>query len=764
MPISAAGGATTTSVTYTSSTVQAWTTNGAQGPQGNAGTAGMQSATINVYQWAASIPAGPVGTSTYTWNGGAIGTIPSGWSATPGTSASQGMTLWAARVYLTDTATNTQTSFNWTTAAVIAVGYSGSNGAAAAAGASYVAAYCASSTPTTTTAPAQTTGKTSLPATNDGGIVGTWSSTVPTLTSGQYMYQSDGIYDPTTNKITWSIPYWSSLKVGTLSAITTNTGNLNVSGTISSANGKFSVDVNGNVIMQSASMQDGNGNVILAVGQQLADSYAPNINADKLKVVIGGDNLLNNSSFETQNLPTDYRPIGYTAYNNAAISTSFLNVTGRTGGKAFGIRADATGATTWGLYTGTELETGGVQGGWQPNKTYVVSFKAKKVNGSGFSLPTLQWNSAPSSTVWVARPALSTAWQIYTVRLTWGGTVEGQGRLYIDCNNGTVAVNDEFHIDELIIQEGDVYSEWFQSSREAKVTADAAITQLSNISSDNILSRGEKAQVILNWNTVDAEWTTLIAQADGLGVSRTAYNTAHQNLSTYLLSLSPAWNDTTQDTVIVGSTWRSNWTTYYDEKQKLINALAAKAATMATGVTLGSDGTLNGAGGGRVQYLPVVDGARTTNTSPAGYSVAHVKEFKQCSSIGLTTSATYCTLETIKPWTDNSGGYATQWAYVSSSEVWKRSGGCADTSWGAWIRDLDRSVYTGDLNATNGATLGPGGNVTGAATNANDIANNIGTFDSAKGAGGGRVVISDGAIKVYDTTGAIRIKIGNLSL
>lgn len=494
--IVAASGTTSSSVSYTSATVQAWTKNGATGPQG---ASGVQSATVTVYQWAASIPASPSGTATYTWSGGAISSIPSGWSSTAGTSPTPGMTLWAAKVYLTDSATVTQTSFNWTSSSVSSVGYAGSAGAQ---GASYVTAYCASSTATTTTAPAQTTGKTSLPATNDGGITGTWSSTVPSLTSGQYLYQSDGIYDPTTNKVTWSIPYWSSLKVGSLNAITTNTGNLTVSGTISSANGNFSVDSGGGVTMKSATIQDGSGNIILQAGVALGsqtsqvstainsaattaawsgvsgsgkpqDNATVGANATNLAVVIGGDNLLNNSGFDIIDANTN-RPSGYFNYNNANISTSFLNVSGRLGGHAFAIRANATGATNWGLHTRTNIVdldvVGGVRGGWQPNKTYVISFKARKVNGAALTTMNLQWNSSPATTVGVSNPILTTSWQQYTFRITWGSIVEALGAIYID-HTGTVAINDEIHIDELIVQEGDVYSEWFLSSREAATTA-----------------------------------------------------------------------------------------------------------------------------------------------------------------------------------------------------------------------------------------------------------------------------------------------------
>jgi hypothetical protein len=226
---------------------------------GTNGTNGIQSTYIQVYRWDSSTaPAAPAGSLTYTWSTGDFGaapTSPTTWQLSPGVAPGQGMTLWAARLRITDVSTNTTTNSNWSSSVIIAVGSSGSNGTAGAAGASYVTAYCASSTASTTTAPSATTGKTSLPATNSGGITGTWSATVPSLTSGQYLYQSDGIYDPTTNQVTWSIPYWSSLKVGSLSAITVNTGNLTVSGTISDSGGNWSLDSNGNMTANSAALK-----------------------------------------------------------------------------------------------------------------------------------------------------------------------------------------------------------------------------------------------------------------------------------------------------------------------------------------------------------------------------------------------------------------------------------------------------------------------------------------------------------------------------
>lgn len=196
--------------------VNAWSQNGA---------AGVQSAKAVVYQWAATIPSGPVGSPTYTWATSSFGAAPSSWSLTPGTSPSAGFTLWAAEVNLVDSAANTTTNFTWSSAGINARGYAGTSGTA---GASYRTAYLASTTgsPTTYPNPKYDYADTATPGAETWGLGGYWSTTVPTLSSGQYMYQSDGIYNPGTGATTWSIPYWSSLKVGSLSAISANMGTL----------------------------------------------------------------------------------------------------------------------------------------------------------------------------------------------------------------------------------------------------------------------------------------------------------------------------------------------------------------------------------------------------------------------------------------------------------------------------------------------------------------------------------------------------------
>lgn len=84
-----------------------------------------------------------------------------------------------------------------------------------------------SATPTTIS----TTGNASFPANDSWGTGTVWGSVPPTLVAGESLYQSDGIYSAAANQTIWGKPYLSSLKVGSLSAISANMGDI-TSGTI----------------------------------------------------------------------------------------------------------------------------------------------------------------------------------------------------------------------------------------------------------------------------------------------------------------------------------------------------------------------------------------------------------------------------------------------------------------------------------------------------------------------------------------------------
>lgn len=76
---------------------------------------------------------------------------------------------------------------------------------------------------------AVTSGVGDVPPTSSAG---TWSFTATSnLNVGEYMYQVEGKYSWITNTITWGNPYLSNLKVGSLSSLAVDTGNLTISTT-----------------------------------------------------------------------------------------------------------------------------------------------------------------------------------------------------------------------------------------------------------------------------------------------------------------------------------------------------------------------------------------------------------------------------------------------------------------------------------------------------------------------------------------------------
>ncbi|MFM2056034.1 MAG: hypothetical protein RLY71_419 [Pseudomonadota bacterium] len=184
---------------------------------------------------------------------------------------------------------------------------------------------------------------------------------------------------------------------------------------------------------------------------------------------IGGENLLANSSMEKQVAGI---PWGFLQYNNAAISTTYTAPAGRTGGLAFGLRANAATTNTFGVLTGSGINpgggiTGGVRGGWQPGRTYVVSWWARGVaGGAGWTGGMrLEWNAAPASSTALLNPVLSSTWQRYAVRITWGASVETGGGVYINVI-GSTASGDELHIDDVAVTEGDTLVAWSPSSAD----------------------------------------------------------------------------------------------------------------------------------------------------------------------------------------------------------------------------------------------------------------------------------------------------------
>ena len=167
-------------------------------------------------------------------------------------------------------------------------------------------------------------------------------------------------------------------------------------------------------------------------------------------------NKVINSNFEARaDVDNPERPYGWIAYEfSDPVRHAWISVPGRNSAKAAALKAITGVPNPFGIMS-TPTENGGVEGGWQPNTTYMLSWYAKKANGAGFTTMEPVWNTAPAynggASTAVAAPTLTTSWQRYVYKISWANTVESDGRIFLRVN-GTYAVNDEIHIDHIQVE------------------------------------------------------------------------------------------------------------------------------------------------------------------------------------------------------------------------------------------------------------------------------------------------------------------------
>jgi hypothetical protein len=163
---------------------------------------------------------------------------------------------------------------------IVTDGATGETGSVGPSGSSFRICYSKTTLSALASTPAtiSTTGNSTFPPNGSWGTGTVWTANVSTLNAGESLYQSDGVYNPTTNTTTWNLPYLSNLKVGSLSAISSNLGSI-TAGSLN-INNKFTVDSSGNTTVRSSTtgerleirnntiiVYDANNNVRVLIGQ-----------------------------------------------------------------------------------------------------------------------------------------------------------------------------------------------------------------------------------------------------------------------------------------------------------------------------------------------------------------------------------------------------------------------------------------------------------------------------------------------------------------
>ena len=330
---SAASDAVTTSISWTGTSSNAYSANGAIGATG---LTGLQTATPTLYKWdlgPAPTITNPSPANCYFWSTGVINnTLPSGWCDAITTSPSSGYTLWAASVTLQDSSTATYSCIDWTGALRKSVGYAGNNGATGPNGSSSRIAYARiAGSPTPLSATVTTSGGSSYPdATSIGGVWGsvfnvTWTAGDPNPSSTDSLFQVYGIYNGTNT--VWDTPFLASLRVGQLSAITTNTGTLTVNsgGYMCVGTGGYikvgnNPQISGSTMTGSGGVINGSTNGEFALGNSTA-----NLSFDGTTLTVNGNLIATgniNSNAVTNNANAyslNYIDTGYWADGGATI-------------------------------------------------------------------------------------------------------------------------------------------------------------------------------------------------------------------------------------------------------------------------------------------------------------------------------------------------------------------------------------------------------------------------------------------------------------
>jgi hypothetical protein len=123
---------------------------------------------------------------------------------------------------------------------------------------------------------------------------------------------------------------------------------------------------------------------------------------------------------------------GWRVYNNsAALEPSTISrVADGPYGYAQRIAWAVPNTTTKGFFTQLVAAGGPTGGGvnapvgWVPLQTYVVAFPARASGTSVGQTMALQWNQNPATTTFLSNPPLTTDWQLYVVKITFGASTD----------------------------------------------------------------------------------------------------------------------------------------------------------------------------------------------------------------------------------------------------------------------------------------------------------------------------------------------------
>lgn len=116
------------------------------------------------------------------------------------------------------------------------------------------------------------------------------------------------------------------------------------------------------------------------------------------------------------------------------------------------------------------------------------------------------------------------------------------------------------------------------TASSAQASATSALSTLSDIADDSKLTPSEKQVLKPEWEGIKLEYVDNVSEASNFNVSSTNYTEKYNSLYNYIES---RLSDLSTTAGIDSAVFRARYANYYEARQKLLNAIAAKAKTLA---------------------------------------------------------------------------------------------------------------------------------------------------------------------------------------
>lgn len=148
----------------------------------------------------------------------------------------------------------------------------------------------------------------------------------------------------------------------------------------------------------------------------------------------------------------------------------------------------------------------------------------------------------------------------------------------------------------------------------AQTLANTANSKLSEIANDNLLTPSEKQDVLKEWQIIQGEKSVVNAQATTYGIATSVYDTAYNNLNSYI---TPLLANLTLNSNITGTDFRSKFKAYYDAKIALLKLITDKAKQLADAAQSSANNAQTAANTAQSKANKAESDAATANTKLA---------------------------------------------------------------------------------------------------------------------------------------------------